>query len=183
MRKFIFRIPVVALILIMAFSFAGCGGGGSSGGGGGGNGGDVDPLAGYWYVQKVAFPDEPLMEFPFPSEVKIGGIPADMEIILGFVEKKMYMYEKFTAVHPDTKEKVSQVLYYPDDATSYRIDGNKARYEGGTLTFTITGNSATFIQEDEDGKTTISVYKTNASAVEGAVPVTDDEDSGDPGES
>ncbi|HEY8345142.1 MAG TPA: hypothetical protein VIL66_08145 [Bacillota bacterium] len=179
MRKFIFRIPVVALILIMAFSFAGCGGG--SGGGSGGGGGDVDPLAGYWYVQKVAFPDETLREFPF--EVEIEGIPADMEIILGFVEKKMYMYEKFTAVHPDTKEKVSQVLYYPDDARSYRIDGNKARYEGGTLTFTITGNSATFIQEDEDGKTTFSVYKTNASAVEGAEPVTDDEDSGDPGES
>ena len=180
MNKLVLKLLIIALILVMALSFAGCGGGGSSGVGGGGNGGDVDPLAGYWYVYKIAFPDETL-ESPFKGEIR--GIPADVEIILGFVEKKMYMYEKFTTVHPDTKEKVSQVLYYPDDATSYRIDGNKARYEGGTLTFTITGNSATFIQEDEDGKTTISVYKTNASAVEGAVPVTDDEDSGDPGES
>lgn len=97
-----------------------------------------------------------------------------IEMILGFVNNKMYMFTKVSS-----GGQVS-VTYKPDEVKSYRIDGNKARYEGGTLTFTITGNSATFIQEDANGKTTLSVLRTNASAVEGAKPE-DGGGSGDPG--
>lgn len=172
MSKFVFKLPIIALLLIMTFSFAGCGGGS---GGGGGNGGDVDPIAGYWYVEKVTSEDEKFMEFPH-SEVGEEGVVVDLEMILGFVEKKMYKYEKLSIVHPETGEKVSQVFYKPDEVKSYSIDGNKAKYEGGTLTFAVTGNSATFILEDENGKNTLSVHKIDASAVEGAEPKTDDDD-------
>jgi len=132
MNKLVLKLLIIALILVMALSFAGCGGGGSSGGGGGGNGGDVDPLAGYWYVQKMVNQTGSI-EFPYP--MVRNGIPCDMEAIFGFVGKKMYKYSRYSGVHPDTGEKVSQVYCESNEVKSYRIDGNKARYEGGTLTF------------------------------------------------
>ncbi|HEY8345141.1 MAG TPA: hypothetical protein VIL66_08140 [Bacillota bacterium] len=140
MSKFVLRLPITALILVMTFSFTGCGGG--SGGGGGDDEKPTGPR-GVWEVRQAIRYDSDWKELDsveFPDPLEIDDISGEVKehLYYGFDNKEFREYVKFTFSGIDASEAKTlkdehgieeNVFWYEVIADDCTIEGNTVSYK------------------------------------------------------